>query len=61
MDAPMYEGYVVVVPATDVVLFEYLEQRFKGDPGVSVLVDRRRHARPTGPASPRAVVLFHGV
>src|SRR5207247_984197 len=22
MDAPMYEGYVVVVPATDVVLFE---------------------------------------
>ncbi len=61
MDAPMYEGYVVVVPATDVVLFEYLEQRFKGDPGVSVLVDRRRHARPTGPASSRAVVLFHGV
>src|SRR5439155_1265347 len=43
------------------VFFEYLERRFRGDPGVSVLVDRRRHARPAGPASSRAVVLFHGV
>lgn len=55
------EGYLVVVPATDLALFAYLEQRFKGDPGVCVLVDRRKGARATGSASPRAVVLFHGV
>jgi len=28
--------YLVVVPASDLVLFEYLEQRFKGDPATSV-------------------------
>jgi hypothetical protein len=57
----MNDVYLVVVPAGDVPLFEYLEQRFKGDPGVSVLVDRRKRARPTGATAPQAVVLFHGV
>jgi hypothetical protein len=54
---PMNGGYLVVVPAADRALFEYLEHRFKGDPSTSVLVERRKVARP----SPRAVVLFHGV
>jgi len=57
-DGQMNESYLVVVPATDLALFEYLEQRLEGDPGVSVLVDRRKSARP---AQARAVVLFHGV
>jgi len=60
-EVAMNEGYLVVVPASDLVLFEYLEQGFKDDPGVSVLVDRRKRARPTAAASPPAVVLFHGV
>jgi hypothetical protein len=50
-------AYLVVVPAADPALFEYLEQRFKGDPSTSVLVERRKLARP----SRRAVSLFHGV
>ena len=54
---PMHGGYLVIVPAADPALFEYLEQRFKGDPATSVLVERRKVRRP----SPRAVVLFHGV
>jgi DNA repair exonuclease SbcCD ATPase subunit len=45
------------VPATDLALFEYLEQRFKGDPATSVLVERRKIPRP----APRAVVLMQGV
>jgi hypothetical protein len=57
----MNDGYLVVVPASDMALFEYLEQRFKGDPAVSVLVDRRRTRRPAAAASSRAVVLVHGV
>lgn len=55
------DGYLVVVPAGDLTLFEYLEQRFKGDPGVSVLVDRRKALRPPPTAAARAVVLAHGV
>jgi hypothetical protein len=51
------EGYLIVVPAADPALFGYLEQRFKGDPATSVLLERRRSPRP----SSRAVVLFHGV
>ena len=53
----MHGGYLVVVPAADPTLFEYLEYRFKGDPATSVLVERRKKPR----LSPRAVVLFHGV
>jgi len=53
----MNGGYLVIVPAADRALFEYLEHQFKGDPSTSVLVERRKVARP----SPRAVVLFHGV
>ena len=53
----MNRSYLVVVPAADPALFEYLEQRFKGDPATSVLIERRKSPRP----SPRAVVLFHGV
>jgi hypothetical protein len=56
-ETPMHRDYLVVVPAADLALFEYLEQRFKGDPATSVLVERRKKPRP----SPRAVVLFHGV
>jgi hypothetical protein len=56
-ETPMNGGYLVVVPATDLALFEYLEQRFKGDPATSVLVERRKTPRP----APRAVVLVHGV
>jgi hypothetical protein len=51
------EGYLIVVPAADPALFEYLERRFKGDPATSVLLERRRTPR----SSSRAVVLFHGV
>jgi hypothetical protein len=53
----MNGSYLVVVPIAEPALFEYLEQRFKGDPATSVLVERRKTPRP----SPRAVVLFHGV
>ena len=53
--------YLVVVPASDLVLFEYLEQRFKGDPATSVLVDRRKTPRPAPAGSRRAAVLVHGV
>lgn len=53
----MHGGYLVVVPAAEPALFEYLEHSFKGDPATSVLVERRKMRRP----SPRAVVLFHGV
>jgi len=56
-ETPMHGGYLVVVPAADPALFEYLEQGFKGDPATSVLVERRKKPR----LSPRAVVLFHGV
>jgi hypothetical protein len=56
-ETPMHGGYLVVVPAADPALFEYLEQRFKGDPATSVLLERRKARRP----SPRAVVLVHGV
>ena len=31
------DSYVVVVPASESPLFEYLERRFKGDPAVSVV------------------------
>jgi hypothetical protein len=50
-------GYLIIVPAAEPALLEYLEKRFKGDPGVSVLVDRRKTPRP----SSGAVILFHGV
>jgi hypothetical protein len=56
-ETPMHGRYLVIVPATEPALFEYLEYRFKGDPATSVLVERRKMWRP----SPRAVVLFHGV
>lgn len=56
-ETPMHGAYLVVVPAADPTLFEYLEQCFKGDPATSVLVERRKKPR----LSPRAVVLFHGV
>src|SRR5437764_904056 len=53
--------YLVVVPASDLVLFEYLEQRFKGDPATSVLVDRRKTPRPAPAGLRRTAVLGHGV
>jgi len=53
----MHGGYLLVVPAADHELFEYLEQRFKGDPATSVRIERRKTPRP----SPRVVVLVHGV
>src|SRR5262249_57580508 len=56
-ETPMHAGYLVVVPAADPTLFEYLEHCFKGDPATSVLVERRKKPR----LSPRAVVLFHGI
>jgi hypothetical protein len=43
---PMNGGYLVVVPAADRALFEYLEHRFKGDPSTLVLVERRPHHFP---------------
>jgi hypothetical protein len=53
--------YVVLVPAREFSLFEYLEQRFKGDPAVSVVLDRRATRRPSPAAASRSVVLVQGV
>lgn len=55
------ESYVVVVPARESSLFEYLERRFKGDPAVSVVLDRRATLRPSPAAASRSVVLVQGV
>ena len=55
------ESYVVVVPAAESALFEYLERRFKGDPAVSVVLDRRAARRPSPAAASRSVVLVQGV
>jgi hypothetical protein len=55
------ESYVVVVPARESSLFEYLERRFKGDPAVSVVLDRRATQRPSPAAASRSVVLVQGV
>ena len=53
----MIGAYLVFVPAADHALFEYLEQRFTGDPATSVRIERRKSPRP----SPHAVVLVQGV
>ena len=55
------ESYVVVVPSKESSLFEYLERRFKGDPAVSVVLDRRANRRPSPAAASRSVVLVQGV
>src|SRR3954468_1287339 len=55
------ESYVVVVPAKESSLFEYLERRFKGDPAVSVVLDRRATQRPSPAAASRSVVRVQGV
>ena len=55
------ESYVVVVPARESSLFEYLERRFKGDPAVSVVLDRRATKRPGPAVASRSVVLLQGV
>ena len=55
------ESYVLVVPARESSLFEYLERRFKGDPAVSVVLDRRATQRPSPAAASRSVVLVQGV
>jgi hypothetical protein len=55
------DSYVVVVPASESPLFEYLERRFKGDPDVSVVLDRRATRRPSPAAASRSVVLVQGV
>ena len=55
------ESYILVVPAKESSLFEYLERRFKGDPAVSVVLDRRATRRPSPAAASRSVVLFQGV
>src|SRR5688572_8167934 len=55
------ESYVVVVPTKESSLFEYLERRFKGDPAVSVVLDRRATQRPSPAAASRSVVLVQGV
>jgi hypothetical protein len=55
------ESYVVVVPAKESSLFEYLERRFKGDPAVSVVLDRRATRRPSPAVASRSVVLVQGV
>ena len=56
-----HESYVVVVPAKESSLFEYLERRFKGDPAVSVVLDRRATRRPSPAVAFRSVVLVQGV
>jgi hypothetical protein len=55
------ESYVVVVPAKEFSLFEYLERRFKGDPAVSVVLDRRATRRSSPAAASRTAVLVQGV
>jgi hypothetical protein len=55
------QSYVVVVPARESSLFEYLERRFKGDPAVSVVLDRRATQRPSPAVASRSVVLVQGV
>lgn len=55
------QSWVVVVPARESTLFEYLERRFKGDPAVSVVLDRRATRRPSPAAASRSVVLVQGV
>jgi hypothetical protein len=55
------DSFVVVVPAKESSLFEYLERRFKGDPAVSVVLDRRATQRPNPAAASRSVVLVQGV
>jgi hypothetical protein len=55
------EFYVVVVPARESSLFEYLERRFKGDRAVSVVLDRRATRRPSPAAASRSVELVQGV
>jgi valyl-tRNA synthetase len=55
------ESYIVVVPARESALFEYLERRFKGDPAVSVVLDRRATRRPSPAAASRSVELVQGV
>jgi hypothetical protein len=55
------ESYVVVVPAKESSLFEYLERRFKGDPAVSVVLDRRATRRSSPAAASRTAVLVQGV
>src|SRR5688500_20204295 len=54
-------SYVVVVPTKESSLFEYLERRFKGDPAVSVVLDRRATQRSNLAAASRSVVLVQGV
>ena len=56
-----FQSYVVVVPSRESTLFEYLERRFKGDPAVSVVLDRRATRRPSPAAASRSVVLVQGV
>src|SRR4051812_4202318 len=55
------ESYVVVVPAKESSLFEYLERRFKGDPAVSVVLDRRATRRPSPAVASHSVELVQGV
>jgi hypothetical protein len=40
------DHYLVVVPASEPALFDYLTRRFDGDPRTAVIVDRRRRPRP---------------
>jgi hypothetical protein len=55
------EKDVVVVAASDVALFEYLERRFKDVPGVAVVLERRSAPRPNGASPMRSVCLSQGV
>jgi hypothetical protein len=56
-----HDSFIVVVPAKESSLFEYLERRFKGDPAVSVVLDRRATQRPSPAVASRSVVLVMGV
>ena len=56
-----HDSFIVVVPARESSLFEYLERRFKGDPAVSVVLDRRATQRPSPAVASRSVVLVMGV
>jgi len=42
------DGYLVIVPASDRSLYEYLRLRFARDPKTEVLIDRRREQPPAG-------------